>query len=196
MNVLTRRNVCAFCVAIALQITGSARGDAPVASAEADSTHLIPVTDVTGRLQQLHTRICRPESGSRATLVVINHGSPHGAENRPGMQLIRCDAEAVQWFLKRGYVVALPLRRGYGETGGAWAEDYGSCHRPDYVHAGLETARDIDAVIQYATALPFVRADGAIVVGQSAGGWGTIAYAALPHQGGRVHRDGRRPRRP
>ena len=29
------------------------------------------------------------------------------------------------WFLARGYVVALPLRRGYGETGGAWADGRG-----------------------------------------------------------------------
>jgi dienelactone hydrolase len=49
------------------------------------------------------------------------------------------------------------------------------------VHAGLETARDIDAVVAFATALPFVRDTDAIVVGQSAGGWGTIAYAAIPH---------------
>jgi dienelactone hydrolase len=97
------------------------------------------------------------------------------------MQLGRCDAEAAQWFLRRGYVVVFALRRGYGETGGEWAENYGGCERAEYVRAGIETARDIDAVVGYATALPFVRHDGAIVVGQSAGGWGTIAYDALPH---------------
>src|ERR1039458_3569281 len=37
-----------------------------------------------------------------------------------------CDQEAAQWFLTRAYVVAFPLRRGYGATGGKWAESYGS----------------------------------------------------------------------
>jgi pimeloyl-ACP methyl ester carboxylesterase len=79
------------------------------------------------------------------------------------------------WFLEKGYAVALALRRGYGETGGAWAEDYGSCTRPNYVDAGVETSRDLDAVVAFMTSLPFIQPDGAIVVGQSAGGWGTIA---------------------
>src|SRR5882757_6428184 len=41
---------------------------------------------------------------------------------------------------QRGYMVALPLRRGYGETGGPWRENYGSCGNPDYYRAGLVTA--------------------------------------------------------
>jgi dienelactone hydrolase len=93
----------------------------------------------------------------------------------------RCDQEAARWFLSRGYVVAFPLRRGYGAAGGDWAESYGGCAHADYVHAGIETARDIDAAVVALTALPFVRPDGVVVVGQSAGGWGTIAYDSLPH---------------
>jgi dienelactone hydrolase len=97
------------------------------------------------------------------------------------MQIGRCDQEAAQWFLTRGYVVAFPLRRGYGATGGEWAETYGGCDRADYFHAGLETARDIDAAVQAVTTLPFVIPDHVVIVGQSAGGWGTIAYDSIPH---------------
>jgi dienelactone hydrolase len=130
---------------------------------------------------QIQTRICRPAGNAPATLVIINHGSPASSAERPKMQLGRCQTEAAQWFLSRGYVVAFPLRRGYGETGGVWAEDTGGCPNPDFVRAGLETARDIDAVVNYAAGLPFVRPDGVVVVGQSAGGWGAIAYASAPH---------------
>jgi dienelactone hydrolase len=126
-------------------------------------------------------RVCRPDSDTPASLVVINHGSPPDADARPRMQVGRCDQEAALWFLTRGYVVAFPLRRGYGATGGEWAESYGPCGRADYFHAGLETARDIDAAVQALTTLPFVRPDGVVVVGQSAGGWGTIAYDSVPH---------------
>jgi dienelactone hydrolase len=97
------------------------------------------------------------------------------------MQVGSCDQEAARWFLTREYVVAFPLRRGYGATGGEWAESYGPCKRADYFHAGLETARDIDAAVQALTTLPFVRPDGVVIVGQSAGGWGTIAYDSVPH---------------
>jgi dienelactone hydrolase len=141
----------------------------------------IPVTDGEGHVVRLAARICRPRGDAPARLVVINHGSPASAADRPRMQLGRCDSEAAEWFVSRGYVVAFALRRGYGDTGGAWAENFGGCNHPDYVRAGLETARDIDAVVTYATALPYVQDTGVVVVGQSAGGWGTIAYAAVPH---------------
>ena len=97
------------------------------------------------------------------------------------MQLATCASEPARWFTDRGDVVLFPLRRGYGATGGAWAEANGRCDTPDYVHAGLETARDIAAAVDYGTALPFVRPNNAVVVGQSAGGWGTIAYDSVPH---------------
>jgi dienelactone hydrolase len=127
----------------------------------------------------LHARLCLPDNSAAATLVLINHGSPAQASARPKMELGRCDQEAAQWFLARGYAVAFVLRRGYGETGGAWAEDTGGCAQPDFVRAGLETARDINAAVDFLTRQPQVRSDGVVVVGQSAGGWGAIAYASI-----------------
>jgi dienelactone hydrolase len=126
-------------------------------------------------------RVCRPALDTPARLVVINHGSPPDPAARPRMQVGRCDQEAAQWFLTRGYVVAFPLRRGYGASGGEWAENYGGCDHADYFRAGLETARDIDAAVQALTTLPFVKPDDVVIVGQSAGGWGTIAYESAPH---------------
>lgn len=126
-------------------------------------------------------RVCRPAADAPARLVVINHGSPADPAARPRVQIGRCDQEAAQWFLTRGYVVAFPLRRGYGATGGEWAENYGGCEHADYFRAGLETARDIDAAVVALTTLPFVVPDGVVIVGQSAGGWGTIAYDSAPH---------------
>ncbi|MGO8830071.1 MAG: alpha/beta hydrolase family protein [Steroidobacteraceae bacterium] len=141
----------------------------------------VPVIDAQGRVAQLKTRVCRPAIDAPEPLVIINHGSPPNSSERPKMQLGRCEHEAAQWFLARGFVVAFVLRRGYGETGGTWAEDQGGCDYPNYLSAGVETARDIDAVVNYVTALPYVRRDSAVVVGQSAGGWGAIAYDSLPH---------------
>src|SRR5437763_7611154 len=52
---------------------------------------------------------------------------------------------------------------------------------PDYAGVGMETARDITATIDYATALPFAQPAAAVVIGHSAGGWGAMAYNAMPH---------------
>lgn len=139
---------------------------------------------VPGTGQALAARLCRPAGDGPATLVAIAHGSPANEAARPGMTLHDCGDEAAQWFLSRGYAVVFALRRGYGATGGPWAENYGSCESPDFVRAGLQTARDIDATVASTTALPGIRRTGAVVVGQSAGGWGTLAYDSRPH--GRV----------
>ena len=83
------------------------------------------------------------------------------------------------WFVSRGYVFVLPLRRGYGETGGAWAEGYGSCQTPDYFNAGLQGAADIKAAVDFMRGQAYVAPDRTIVVGQSAGGWATMALSSL-----------------
>lgn len=98
------------------------------------------------------------------------------------MTLGSCESEAVRWFLDRHYAVALVLRLGYGATGGPWTENYAGCNGADYFKAGLETARQIDVIVNYLVALPTVDSKDVIVVGQSAGGWGAIAYDSIPHE--------------
>jgi len=139
------------------------------------------MTDAEGQVTGMQTRLCRPMTDAPARLVVINHGLPADASHRTNMEPGPCSGEAAQWFLHRGYIVAFPLRRGYGTTGGAWAEGHGPCDNADFFHAGIETARDIDAAVEGLTKLPFVRPDGVVVVGHSVGGWGTIAYDSMPH---------------
>ena len=168
-----------FC-ALSLTLLGESVW-APAFADSRDELHSIPVTDSRGDVVELSARICRPAGDAPAALVVLNHGSPANPADRPRMQLSRCAEEAAQWFLTRGYVVVFALRPGYGSTGGEWAEGYGECSNPQFERGGLSTARDIDAIVNYATALPFVRADGVVVVGHSAGGWGTIAYDSRPH---------------
>lgn len=122
--------------------------------------------------------VMRPPGEGKRPLAVINHGSPADGSQRLKMARPRYSALS-SWFVSRGYVVALPLRRGYGETGGAWAESYGSCQSPDYFTAGLQGAADIKAAIDYMRAQPFVATDRTIVIGQSAGGWATVALSSL-----------------
>jgi dienelactone hydrolase len=142
--------------------------------------HWIPL-DIGGTHYLLHARVCRPPGETPARVAVIAHGSPPDAGARPLMIPLRCDSEAARWFLERGFVVIAAMRRGYGATGGYWAEAPGRCPEVDHARAGLESARDIAATIDYAATLPFARPQGMVLVGQSAGGWGAIAYNATPH---------------
>jgi dienelactone hydrolase len=147
-----------------------------------DQIHWVPAQGSFGVPVLLYTRICRPRSEAPARVVLLNHGAPPDPNVRPTMQPSKCESEAVQWFLSRGYLVVMGMRRGYGQTGGQYAEDAGRfCPAEGYAQSGRESAKDIDALVNYATALPYAKPTGAVVVGQSAGGWAADAYDSLPH---------------
>ncbi|WP_336813281.1 alpha/beta hydrolase family protein [Bosea sp. MMO-172] len=133
----------------------------------------------------LPTRVLVPSGSGPFPLAIVSHGSPANAAARKTMAPPEYRAGA-DWLLSRGYMVVLPLRRGYGPRGGTWAEAYGPCSRPDYVGGGLATADDIQNVARYFAALDTVRADRILLVGQSAGGWGSLAAASRAPAGVRA----------
>lgn len=171
----------AFCAVILLCAAAPGPEGSP-SGVWREQIHWVPMRDALGMSHLLYTRVCRPRQDTPARVVLINHGTPPDANARPGMQPSKCDSEAIRWFLTRGYLVVIGMRRGYGETGGAWAEGAGSaCSAEGYAQGGRESARDVDALLAYATTLPYARPDGVVVVGQSAGGWATDAYNSMPH---------------
>ena len=112
-------------------------------------------------------------------LVIMNHhtsgDAARNAEPRHGVY-----PNSVAWFIERGYVVAVLHRRGYGLTGGALADVF-ACASPNHVRAGRADAADIGSAVDALIQLPFIRKDGVIIVGQSTGGWASIAMAAENH---------------
>ncbi len=152
-------------------------GCAVVGPVDNDALTTIPVRDDAGKTQHLVARICRPDRSGPSPVAVINHGAPRRGEDLPYLQPASCTSEPARWFLARGYVVVFALRRGYGGSSGDLMEYRGPCNDPDYWRAGKEGARDIAAVVGYATALPYATRSGTVVVGQSTGGWALMAYA-------------------
>ena len=146
----------------------------------------------------LKARVFRPAGDGPYKVAIVSHGSPASAAARPGMAVPRFSS-ATAWLLERGYLVVLPLRRGYGDST-PWMEDYGSCNGADYVRAGLASADDILATARYFAGLTITRPDRILLVGLSAGGWGTVAaasrnpegvFAAINFSGGRGGHQGR-----
>jgi len=125
----------------------------------------------------LKALLYRPDGQGPYPLAVINHGSALTLEDRrkPTHPFV----EQSRWFVDRGFVVVVPSRRGYGGSDGSYAEGFGPCEDANYRLAGLETARDIWVVIDYMSKQPFDDGRRVIVVGHSAGGFGSLALASL-----------------
>src|SRR5207302_10218920 len=99
--------------------------------------------------------ILRPDAQGPFGAVGLNHGVSASARVRARESSdLLINAAAV--FARRGYVVVMPLRRGFGATGGEMAEDPGSCSNPDYKNAEQNAADDVMAAYDYARTLPYV----------------------------------------
>jgi pimeloyl-ACP methyl ester carboxylesterase len=137
---------------------------------------------IGARQVMIDLTVLRPEGAGPFPIVVLSHGSPRSAEDRRREGRQRLVAQA-RPFLAMGFAVVVPTRRGYGESGGEWAEGYGACNDPDYYSAGLETARDMRAAMDAVRREPWADARRVVLAGQSAGGFGSVAASATPFDG-------------
>src|SRR5207237_9877774 len=121
----------------------------------------------TSNGRTLAATVLRPEGNGPYGAVVLNHGVSASARERARESSdLLINAAAV--FARRGYVVVMPLRRGFGATGGEMAEDPGSCANADYRKAEQNAADDVMAAYDYARAMPNVDPSRMILAGQSA----------------------------
>ncbi len=134
------------------------------------------------KVVNLTATIFRPSGDGPFPLVVLSHGTPPHAADRVKIGRFRRIPQ-IRQFINRGFAVIVPIRRGHGATGGDYAEDKGKCASPLYFEAGRAAGRDIVAVVDYAVKLPFVRPECVILVGQSAGGFGSLAAASMNPKG-------------
>ena len=139
----------------------------------------IPVAD--GHYS-LALTILRPRGDGPFGAIVLNHGVGEGARDR-FLESPTLFIQAASAFVSRGYAVVMPLRRGFGESGGEFAEDAGECGSPHYGRGERAAARDVLAAYEFARKLPYVDPERMILAGQSAGGVASLYAAAQQPKG-------------
>jgi dienelactone hydrolase len=111
-------------------------------------------------------------------LALITHGSARKPEDHATVTPWAFLPQA-QWFARRGFVVLVVVRRGYGRSGGEQDGRHGGhCPTTDYQSAAEYSAQDLRIAIDYARSLPNVDPQRAIAVGVSTGGLATVALTA------------------
>ena len=129
-----------------------------------------------------HALLFRPPGDGPFRLAVIAHASTQNVLRRAQMPQPEYRALAA-WLVARGFAVLVPERPGHGATGGRYLEDQGGCDEADYSRSGHATADAIAAALDYLRKQSFIRQDGAVIVGHSAGAWGALALAREKPQG-------------
>jgi dienelactone hydrolase len=126
--------------------------------------------------------LVRANEPGRHPLVLIKHGTPGDASERAEMTPFQFFLPAIE-FVQRGWTAAIVMRRGYGDSGGGYAESRGPCSDPDYVRVASESAADLSATVESLAKRPDIEASRILSVGQSSGGLATVALTAEPPPG-------------
>jgi dienelactone hydrolase len=137
---------------------------------------VVMIPAVTGKSNaELETTIFKPPGTGPFPLVIMNHGkalgNPHAQERDRFIVISR-------EFVKRGYAVVIPMRKGFSKSTGEYA-DYGC----DMTSNGVAQADDLQSTVEYLRTQSWADTKHMLVAGQSYGGLTAIAFGMRNMEG-------------
>jgi dienelactone hydrolase len=143
-----------------------------------------------GRPVRLEVVIDKPAGDGPFPLVVFNHGSTGNGRQPASFRITSWSPNIAHFFVKKGWMVAFPQRRGRGKSDGLYDEGFApdrtqgyTCDPPRSLAGADRALEDIDAAVTALRERPDVSRDRIVVGGVSRGGVLSIAYAgAHPEQ--------------
>ena len=170
---------------LALALAGCAATGVPVRAEQLDASlreeiHSVPVAAVDAKIV---VTTYRPRAWGPFPWIVMSHGTAPTPEANRTIGRYRSLNPIREW-VRRGYAVIVPVRRGYGASGGEkFGDSYGTCARPDFRRAGEGAALDLLATIAWARTQSDLDQKRWLLVGQSAGGFASIYTASKRPEG-------------
>ncbi|MGZ8340516.1 MAG: alpha/beta hydrolase family protein [Telluria sp.] len=168
-----RRIASAAVAVLALSPALSVEQELPLDARLNEQVIMVPAGG--GEEAMLQTTIFRPSGDGPFPLLIINHGKEAGAPRDQARDRFVFMATA---FVKRGYAVMVPMRRGFSGSTGTYVD-----HGCDMRANGYGHASDIKATIEFARNQKWIDDQRIVVAGQSYGGLATIAMGTEPIEG-------------
>ena len=130
---------------------------------------LVMLPIVSGNTQlELETPLYRPPGDGPFPVLIMNHGKTPGD---PHLQERDRFTAISREFVKRGYAVVVPMRKGFAHSSGQYADD--GCN---LTVNGQNQANDVQGVVDYLSRQPWVDRNRIVVAGQSHGGLAAMAF--------------------
>ena len=156
-----------------LSVSGQARAQELI-----EEPMRIPMREAGSRGLEAYM-VC-PNDDLAHPLALMTHGTPREANKIREITALSFVPQARE-FARRGWTTVIVVRRGYGTSGGIYAEEARACSsRPNYYLSGKESAQDLRASIDYLSSVAHVDTSRVISVGVSAGGFANVALTADP----------------
>lgn len=117
---------------------------------------------------QLETTVYKPPGAGPFPLLIMNHGKALGNPRQQGRDRAVIISRE---FVKHGYAVVIPMRKGFSKSGGDYVEN--AC---DMAGNGQIQADDLQATLNYIVTQSWADKSRILVGGQSYGGLATMAF--------------------
>jgi dienelactone hydrolase len=155
--------------------SATAAEDRPLAGLVAEPI-MLPVT-IAGEVIVLDSYVVRPERPGRFPVVILVHGTPIAEDAAALAQRSPVGFHQVAVaFAERGYASVSIMRRGFGQSGGAYAE---RLPQPcDFLPALRNSGDDVIAAIATLRTEPWADPDHILLLGLSTGGLAVTAADA------------------
>ena len=143
---------------------------------------MMPALGAPRGIDVLQVGVERP---GKHPLAILTHGTANEPRERATVTPWAFLSQAI-WFARRGYVVLVVVRKGYGRSTGDQDSRHGGCQRSDrgnFVESGEDSAADLKAAAKYGSTLPEVDAGNIVSAGVSTGGFAQVALTADPPVG-------------
>lgn len=125
----------------------------------------------------LEALLIRPAGPRPFPLALISHGTNARAELRQNLSPYRYYRQAIE-FARRGFAAVVVMRRGYGDSGGDYAEAKSCCDIASFLRTAKADVDDLRAAVAAMQRRNDVTTQGMIAVGVSTGGFATVALAS------------------
>jgi hypothetical protein len=139
-------------VALVLALAGS---PVPAQELAVDINEKVAKVPVAG--VEMVVTVYKPDGDDPFPLAIINHGRAGTPAERARAGRQRYPA-AARYFVRRGFAVVVPTRKGYGVTGGRDMESHGSHIIPAYARSFDGALESIVPAMEWAKSLPYVDA--------------------------------------
>jgi len=157
-------------------------GDPAVKMQWIEREFAMPVAGLLGGLDVVKVEVDRP---GKHPLALLTHGTAADATERSQVTPWSFVPQAI-WFARRGFVVLVVVRKGYGRSSGQQDGAHGGCQKGwggSFTESGEASAADLRAAVTYAETLPEVDTSTIVSAGVSTGGFAQVALTVNPPPG-------------
>jgi dienelactone hydrolase len=130
----------------------------------------------------LQTYLLIPTSPGKHPLVLMTHGTEMRTGGNHEMGPGQLQPEAI-WFARRGWAVAIVVRRGYGASGGVMDRGSIGCTADGFERVASHNRLDLRTAYDYLSRFREIDASRTIAVGASTGGFAVVSFGAAAPPG-------------